>query len=77
MTKPSNPGSSGAPGNGSSSKPRGIHDAGSPDTKHGPRTGTNPDGATPAELPSAEAGKASLHKPAPPDLQSTQPRKTP
>jgi len=72
MTKPASP-STPRPSN----KPRSIHDAGSPDTKHGPKAGTNPDGATPAELPSAEAGKASLHKPAPPDLQSTQPRKTP
>jgi hypothetical protein len=73
MNKPSSPSTSGT----SSGKPRSIHDAGSPDTKHGPKAGTNPDGATPAELPSAEAGKASLHKPAPPDLQSAKPRKTP
>jgi hypothetical protein len=72
MNKPSSP-STPSPSN----KPRSIHDAGSPDNKKGPKAGTNPDGATPAELPSAEAANASLHKPAPPDLQSTKPRKTP
>ncbi|KQU76926.1 MULTISPECIES: hypothetical protein [unclassified Rhizobacter] len=61
----------------SGTKARSIHDAGSPDSKAGPKPATNPDGKTPAELPSAEAGKASLHKPAPPDLQSGKPRKLP
>jgi hypothetical protein len=72
MNKPSNP-STPSPSN----KPRSIHDAGSPDSKNGPKPGTNPDGATPAELPSAEAANASLHKPAPPDLQTDKPRKLP
>lgn len=67
----------GTPSSGTKTKARGIHDAGSPDTKHGPQTGTNPDGATPAELPSADAAKASLHKQAPPDLRGNKPRKTP
>jgi hypothetical protein len=61
----------------SGNKARSIHDAGSPDTKNGPKPATNPDGATPAELPSAEAGKASLHKPPPPDLQATKPLRNP
>ncbi|NKI94636.1 hypothetical protein [Rhizobacter sp. SG703] len=61
----------------SGTKARSIHDAGSPDSKKGPKPATNPDGKTPAELPSAEASKASLHKPAPPDLQATKPRHTP
>jgi len=57
MTKPtaSTPGSTGA-------KSRGVHDAGSPDSKRGPKAGTNPDGCTPVDLPSADAAKASLHK---------------
>jgi hypothetical protein len=58
-------------------KVRSIHDAGSPDSKAGPKPATNPDGKTPAELPSPEAGKASLHKPAPPDLPATKPRHNP
>lgn len=61
-------------GGGTDGKARSIHDAGSPDSRHGPRTGTNPDGATPAELPSTSA---SLHRPARPQLPPTTPRKTP
>jgi hypothetical protein len=73
MSKPTQtPG--GAP---SGTKARSIHDAGSPDSKAGPKPATNPDGKTPAELPSAEASKASLHKPTPPDSAPSKPRTNP
>jgi len=71
MTKPH-----ASPSGSNASKPRGVHDAGSPDSKRGPKAGTNPDGSTPVDLPSADAAKASLHKSPPADDASAKPPKT-
>jgi hypothetical protein len=52
---------------------RSVHSPGSPDSLSGPKTSANPDGATPAELPSKPS---SLHDAAPKGKLASNKRQT-